>query len=187
MYTSTDLVFDGRNAWNKEDDPVRPASAYGRSKLEGERFVRNIPAGLVVRLSLLYGPSRSGRATYLDRAIEGLRRGEPQTFFEDEYRTPLDLDSAARGLICLAETNFSGLLHLGGRERLSRFELMTRVAGAMGIERGLVRGNRQKDLVFPEPRPVDVSLDTTLLGGLLPEYQRPSVEEAVASLGAATQ
>jgi dTDP-4-dehydrorhamnose reductase len=182
VYTSTDLVFDGSNPWNREDDPAAPLLAYGRTKLEGESFVRAVPDGLVARLSLLFGPSRSGQPTYLDRTIEGLRRGESQTLFSDEFRTPLDLATAAEALVLLAESTTSGLIHVGGRQRLSRYELGLRVAMALGLDPALVRANRQRDVTFPEPRPADVSLDTSRLESLLPDLARPDIEEAARSL-----
>lgn len=182
VYTSTDLVFDGSKPWRSEDDPTAPTLAYGRTKADAEVPVLAAAGGLVVRLSLLYGPSRSGRPTYLDRTIDGWRRGEPQTFFADEFRTPLDLDTAAEALVGLTELKASGRVHLAGRERLSRFEHARQVAAALGFDPGLVRSNRQADVPAPEPRPADVSLATTRLAALLPGLHRPGVAEAVARL-----
>jgi dTDP-4-dehydrorhamnose reductase len=182
VYTSTDLVFDGRSPWNREDDPARPLLAYGRSKLEGEAPVLAAPRGLVVRVSLLYGISRSKRPTYLDRTLAAWRGKEPQSYFTDEFRTPLDLATAAEVLVRLVELDVTGLIHLGGLERLSRYELMRRVAKFLGIDERLVVANRQRDVNLPEPRPADVSLDTTRLAHVLPELKRPTVVEAVAAM-----
>jgi len=52
---STDYVFDGRKREPYvESDPTNPQSVYGRTKLEGEREVRD---GWVVRSSWLFGPT----------------------------------------------------------------------------------------------------------------------------------
>ncbi|MCA1685595.1 MAG: SDR family oxidoreductase, partial [Planctomycetia bacterium] len=182
LYTSTDLVFDGSKPWNREDDPARPVLAYGRTKAEAEACVLATPGGLVVRLSLLYGPSRSRRPTYLDRTVASWERGEPQTFFEDEFRTPLDLGTSAETLVRLVAADVSGLIHVAGPERLSRYDLARRVAAALGHDPGHVRANRQRDVTFPELRPADVSLDTRRLAALLPDLHRPGVEEAAAAL-----
>jgi dTDP-4-dehydrorhamnose reductase len=108
-----------------------------------------------------------------------MRRGEPQTLFEDEFRTPLDLATAARALVGLAEVGATGIVHLAGRERMSRYDLIRRAAIALGIDPALVRANRRVDATFPEPRPADVSLDTTRLASLLPGLDRPSIERAI--------
>ncbi len=155
-----------------------------RTKLDAESAVLAIPAGLVLRLSLLFGPGRGGRPTYLDRTVAAWRHGEAQAFFEDEYRTPLDLLTAAEAIVSLLESDATGIVHLAGRERLSRFELARRVALTLGIDTALVLANRQADVPSPEPRPADVSLDTTRLAALLPDLERPTIEGATARLWA---
>ena len=75
IFTSTDLVFDGARGWYREDDETGPVLAYGRTKAAAEPLVLQIPGGLVARISLLYGPSRAGRASFFDRALASLRAG----------------------------------------------------------------------------------------------------------------
>jgi dTDP-4-dehydrorhamnose reductase len=136
---------------------------------------------MVARMPLMFGPALGGREVYFDRAIAGLRRGEPQTFFLDEVRTPLDYGTAARALVGLIKAGEAGILHVAGADRVSRYDLMRRIAGALGLDPALVRGNRQADAPGPEPRPADVSLDTTRLGKVLPGLVRPTIEEAASS------
>jgi dTDP-4-dehydrorhamnose reductase len=169
LFTSTDLVFDGTRSWNRENDPAEPVLEYGRTKRAAEPLVLAAPRGLVIRLSLLYGTPPSRTPGYFDRAISALSTGLPQTFFTDEFRTPLDYDTAAGLLIRLAESDATGVIHLGGAERLSRYELMRRAALARGINPELVRGNRRADAELAEPRPADVSLDTSRLRTLFPD------------------
>lgn len=179
LFTSTDLVFEGLRAWNREEDPARPLLAYGRTKLAGEAAVKAVPRGLVCRISLLYGRSRCGRDAFFDRAVAAWTQGEARAFFSDEYRTPLHLDTAANVLIRLLTTDATGIVHVGGAERMSRHELMQRSAIALGFDLALVQANRRDDVVLAEPRPGDVSLDTGRLRSLLPDLVRPSVEESI--------
>ena len=45
VHISSDFVFDGKSTVPyRETDPVNPLSAYGRSKLEGEKYARQHPS-----------------------------------------------------------------------------------------------------------------------------------------------
>ena len=59
LYVSTDYVFDGaKHEPYKPGDTPNPLSAYGRSKLEGERATADAnPRHFVVRSSWLFGPA----------------------------------------------------------------------------------------------------------------------------------
>lgn len=181
VFTSTDLVFDGSRSWYGEDDPARPVLAYGQTKLDAEAHVLGAPRGLVARLSLLFGAPDSAAPDFIALALAALRRGEPRSFFVDEFRTPLPYSAAAEALVRLIESDATGIVHVGGRERLSRFDLMRRAAIASGIDPSLVLPGRQADVVLAEPRPADVSLATTRLAALLPDLERPPVEAVLAA------
>jgi dTDP-4-dehydrorhamnose reductase len=182
IFASTDLVFDGTKCWYREDDSPRPVLEYGRTKRAAELAVGEERRNLTVRLSLLYGNAPPGREGFFDRAIASLRAGVPQAFFNDEYRTPLDYATAARAFAEFAESQLSGTIHLGGRERLSRFELMQRAASALGIDPGQVRPSSLTAQHTAEPRPADVSLDTARLRTLFPELTIPTIETALADM-----
>jgi dTDP-4-dehydrorhamnose reductase len=167
VYTSTDLVFDGGQAPYAEADEPRPCSRYGLSKLEGERALAAHPNALVVRLSLLYGPTLLEDQGFFDQQLATLRRGDTLTLFEDEWRTPIALDEAANALVELYEGSQRGILHLGGPKRLSRYEMGRQLAEVAGVNPDLVKGNSQAEIDFPEPRPQDVSLITERVRSIL--------------------
>jgi dTDP-4-dehydrorhamnose reductase len=55
IHLSSDYVFDGRSSVPyREADPANPLSAYGRSKLEGEKYAMLHPQSMVIRTSWLY-------------------------------------------------------------------------------------------------------------------------------------
>lgn len=179
VFASTDMVFPGTKPFWTEADEPSPILAYGNSKRAGERAALEAPDSVIARICLLYGPTRNGRETFFDQAVARLRAGESRTFFDDEYRTPLDYAAAAKILARLVDSPYRGPLHVGGTERLSRFQLMSRVARGLGLNETLVRANSRADASFAEPRPADVSLDTSRLAALFPDLERPPVEEAV--------
>lgn len=58
VHLSTDYVFDGTGTRPyREDDPMAPLGAYGRTKATGEDFVRqNLTEHVILRTAWLYGP-----------------------------------------------------------------------------------------------------------------------------------
>jgi dTDP-4-dehydrorhamnose reductase len=182
VYVSTDMVFDGETGNYVEDDEASPLSHYGRTKLDGESEVLAHSNVAVARVSLLYGPSLSGRPTFFDQQCATLREGRPLTLFNDEWRTPLDLLTAARGLLELAASSYCGRLHLAGSQRFSRWEMGRRLAAALGInDQSLVAGSRC-DAPASEPRPRDLSLQIGAWRRSFPQVVRPDFDEATAAL-----
>ncbi len=179
VYVSTDLVFDGEHGGYREGDAPAPLSVYGRTKLRAEGVVRAAPRGLVVRVSLLFGPTLIGRPSFFDQQLAALRQRRPCTLFSDEWRTPLSLPTAARALIALAESDYPGLLHLGGPERLSRLEMGRRLAAFLGAEASVIVPARREEVPAPEPRPRDTSLDSSRWRGLFPRQSWPAFEPSL--------
>lgn len=183
VYVSTDLVFDGRRGGYQEQDVPAPLSVYGTTKAAAEHSVLAIERGVVVRISLLFGPSLSGRVGFFNAQLQSLIARTPMPLFEDEWRTPLSLSTAADGLLAIAETDFRGILHLGGPERMSRWEMGVRLATALGGDASVFRCAKQVDVFAPEPRPRDVSFDCRLFRREFPQVPWPCWEEALKILG----
>lgn len=183
VFVSTDMVFDGEHAPYREDDPTRALSVYAATKRDAERAVLAHPTHLVVRISLLYGPALSGRPTFFDDTVTALRTGKPITLFTDEWRTPLDFVTAADALLALCASAATGLLHLGGPERLSRWEMGERLARFLNLDPAPLRPTRRQDAPASEPRPRDLALDSTRWRARVPQLPWPSYEDALRRMG----
>lgn len=169
IYGSTDMVFDGEAAPYDEDAAPRPLSVYGQTKLLGEESLGGWPDVLIVRLPLMYGFAVGPRETTFGKQIEAVRAGAPLKLFTDEYRTPIWLADAARALIGLARSTRTGLIHVAGPERLSRYELVERCAGWLpDVQPNFIAISRTA-IDAPEPRPADLSLDGRRFAGEFPE------------------
>jgi len=86
VHYSTDYVFDGRKSTPYlEDDAVNPLSAYGRTKLEGERRIR--AAGcrhLIVRTAWVYGNG----GNFVRAILRQADRGAPLRVVNDQFGAP---------------------------------------------------------------------------------------------------
>ncbi|MBI5593620.1 MAG: NAD(P)-dependent oxidoreductase [Deltaproteobacteria bacterium] len=163
VFTSSDLVFDGRNAPYRESDPVNPVSLYGEQKVRAEAEILRVhPEAAVCRMSLMFGDKPSAR--YQPPAIL-LKQGQKIRLFVDEVRTPLDVYTAAEGIL-LALGKSSGLLHLGGAERISRYQFGRLLAEVLNIASDAIEPCLQKDIPMAAPRPADVSLNIEVARGL---------------------
>jgi dTDP-4-dehydrorhamnose reductase len=182
VYVSTDLVFDGERAPYAESDPVAPLSVYGRTKLAGELAVLTSPRNAVVRVSWMFGPSLIERKNFFEKQVAALRGGSPANVFHDEWRTPLGLATAARALIGIATSDVTGVLHVGGPERMSRLEIGQRLAAHLGTGTAGLKSTSRLD-VPGEPRPRDVSLDSTRWRVSFPDQPWTTFEQALTEMG----
>ncbi len=179
VFVSTDLVFDGEHAPYREGDSPAPLSAYGRTKADAERAVVALANHVVVRVSLMFGPSIHGRESFFDKLTAALRTGQSVQLFHDEWRTPIGLATAACALIEIATSNASGVLHLGGPERMSRLEMGQRLAAHLRISAPVIE-SVSRTTAAGEPRPRDTSLDSTHWRGLFPNSPWPNFETALS-------
>jgi len=87
IHFSTDYVFDGeKRAPYTEEDQASPISAYGESKLTGERNVLAAENGhLVVRVSWVFGPDRP---SFIDAMIKRAQQEEKIDAISDKFSTP---------------------------------------------------------------------------------------------------
>jgi dTDP-4-dehydrorhamnose reductase len=151
MHVSTDYVFDGEKGapYDETDEPA-PLSVYGRAKLAGERFVREIaPVSFVVRVGYVYG----GGNDYLSRTAHRLARGETVGGLADRWGSPTFVGHLADRIMPLVLTGRYGLYHLAGSQPASWYEVLTRVQELTGWA-GAVEPQLAAELGLPAPRPV---------------------------------
>jgi dTDP-4-dehydrorhamnose reductase len=92
---STDYVFDGAGAAPyPEDAPMRPRSAYGRTKAAGEWAVRaELPAAYIVRTAWLYGP---GGGSFPATMLRLARERDRLAVVDDQHGQPTTTRDVAR-------------------------------------------------------------------------------------------
>lgn len=178
---STDQVFSGERPYWREDDEPRPASVYGRTKREGEQAVLDLCAGsAVVRVALLIGAVHGRQPSASEAVAWGLAQRKPLRLFTDQYRTPIDPESVGQAIAALLHRDAGGTFHLGGPERISRYEMGLRTAALLGVRPTGVEAVRQADVTFDAPRALDASLDSSRARRLL-GWEPRGVDDAIRS------
>jgi dTDP-4-dehydrorhamnose reductase len=161
-FTSTDLVFDGKNPPYQESDRVSPICIYGEQKVIAEQEILQIyPAAAICRMPLMFGLPSPVANSFLQGFINNLQAGKTLDLFIDEFRTPVSATTAAKGLLLTIKKRVNGLLHLGGKERISRYEFGLLLAEILECDRSLIKAVKQQDVVMAAPRSPDTSLDSS--------------------------
>ncbi|MBI5684652.1 MAG: SDR family oxidoreductase [Verrucomicrobia bacterium] len=183
LFVSTDLVFDGRKgAPYVEDDPPCPLSLYGQTKLEAEQAVRaGCDAWLIARTSLIVGPSPRGNRGLDEKLGLALREGRAVKLFVDEFRCPITAGDLAAAMLELADSPHTGVFHLVGSERLSRYEIGMRLARRFGWSTETIEAKSTRDVPMNPPRPADLVLDNAKARQALKTPLR-GLTDALASL-----
>jgi dTDP-4-dehydrorhamnose reductase len=166
IFLSSGEVFDGSAGWYDESAEPNPINVYGRTKLQAERVVLRNPSHTVVRIVLTAGSSDGGDRSFVEDMSRAAGAGQAVTLYADEFRCPLPAGAVARALWELAQQDKPGLYHLGGKERLSRWEIGESLLPWYPELRGrLIKGSSRNHA--GAPRPIDLSLNCDKLQTLL--------------------
>jgi dTDP-4-dehydrorhamnose reductase len=180
VFTSTDLVFDGATPPYNETCVLSPISVYGEQKAAAEAGMRGRHGGIVIcRMPLMYGDAPPQASSFIQPLINAILAGKKTGLFFDEFRTPVSSSTAARGLL-LALNCVPGILHLGGRERLSRYDFGVKLARALGRPDTTLAAVSRNNAGFRAPRPADVSFDSSKAMAL--GYDPKPVDEELIAL-----
>ena len=172
IHFSTDLVFDGKKGEYDEEDAPGPLNVYGRTKLEGEEQVLRIcTRWVIVRLALSYGMTRGARGDWTLSMRKALDAGKTLRLYTDQFRTPAYVGDTAEAVFRLAQRGRNGIYHMGGAERISRYDFGRKFCRLYGLDERRFVPVRMEETRLGAPRAADCSLVTEKLTrdtGLVP-------------------
>jgi dTDP-4-dehydrorhamnose reductase len=154
VQVSTDYVFAGTIAQPyAEHDVPAPRTAYGRTKLAGERAVldRLPAAGYIVRTAWLYGAHGRNFA----RTMIALERERPTVdVVDDQHGQPTWTADVARQIIALADSTAGpGIYHATSSGQTTWFGLAREIFRLLNADPDRVRPIPSSALSRPAPRP----------------------------------
>ena len=132
LHVSTNYVFDGEADRPYEPfDLPSPISAYGRTKLAGEEYVKHLTRRwYVVRSAGVYGRGHNFVRTMLRVAAER----DVLKVKDDEYISPTYARDLAEGIAEIAEAGRYGLYHLTNAGSCSWYEFTQEIFRLAGVE-----------------------------------------------------
>jgi dTDP-4-dehydrorhamnose reductase len=173
VQVSTDYVFDGTGSRPyREDDPVAPAGAYGRTKALGEDQARRCSDHLIVRTAWLYGRGGKHFVGAIRRQIEdGNRR---LRVVADQSGSPTFCDDLAAAILDLLAVGARGVVHAVNAGTTSWHGFATEIVRQLDAPVEVVAVTTDQ---FPRPAPrpaysvLDTSRLTRLIGRSMPRWQ----------------
>jgi dTDP-4-dehydrorhamnose reductase len=173
VQVSTDYVFPGSGSRPyREDDPVGPTSAYGRSKLVGEEAARIVERHLIARTAWLCGRGGPNFVEAIRRQAESGR--SPIRVVADQHGSPTFCDDLADALLDLVARDARGVLHVAGSEATTWFGFACEIVRQLGAGVPVVPVTTA-EFPRPAPRPAYSVLDTgrlqSVLGRALPPWR----------------
>jgi len=183
VYISTDYVFSGEKGYYREQDETNPLNYYGFTKLEGEKIVESSNLSyLIARASVIYGSRpAAGKVNFALWAIEKLKKGEVVRAVDDQFVSPTLNTNLAEMLLEAIEKGLTGVYHMSGATRVSRFDFVVKLAKIFNLELSLVKAVSMNDLKWVAKRPRDSSLNVDKVKSLL-KNKPLEVDEAIKKL-----
>ncbi len=182
IYISTDYVFSGAKGCYTETDKPDPINYYGLTKLKAEEIVKTQVDYSIARPSVIYGSTpAAGKVNFALWLIEALSRGSNVRIVTDQWNTPTLNTNLAKMVLEVAQRRFTGIYHLCGATRVSRFEFAEQIADAFNLNKRLIDKASSSQFSWSANRPTDSSLDTSKAQALL-QHKPLAIGEALAQL-----
>ncbi len=179
VQVSTDYVFSGSTQKNPftEYDLTFPYSVYGKTKLEGEKFVRELCSKyFIVRTAWLYGYV-GHNFVYTMRRL-GLEK-EKLTVVNDQVGNPTNANDLAYHILKLIETEEYGVYHCTGKGECTWYDFAKKIIELSNIDCEIVPCTSEEFKTVAK-RPEYSSLDNMMLRCTIGDNMR-NWEEAIES------
>jgi len=169
VYVSTDYVFDGIKGMKKEDDSTNPLGFYGKSKLEGELILNKLASSwCIARTSTTFGIHHKKKSFPL-WVKENLEAKKEIPVLVDQFTSPTYVPNLSKMLLEVATRQITGVIHLAGATRISRYNLAELVADKLSLDKKFLIQTKTDEMNWKAQRPKDSSLDVLLATEILNE------------------
>jgi len=180
IHVSTDYVFDGRGfVPYKESDPVAPQTAYGRTKLEGEKLISQLSPdrAVIIRTAWLYSEFGTNFVKTMLRL--GAERDELRVVF-DQVGSPTYALDLAQAIFAVIEQPqwYPGLYHFTNQGVCSWYDFTVEILRQSALP-CRVSPILSSEYQYKTPRPHYSVLDKSKIASVF-SLQIPHWQEALS-------
>lgn len=172
IFISTDYIFDGKKENYTEEDAPNPLHYYAKTKLEGERVVKEAEIDYVIaRPSVIYGwkpselaglrSSSEKSVNFVVWTIDKLKKKEKINIVTDQYSCPTLADNLAEVLLVLSKSGKQGVYHTAGKTCINRFMFAKKIAEIFELDESLIKPVTSDLFKQVAERPKRCCLDVT--------------------------
>jgi dTDP-4-dehydrorhamnose reductase len=181
IYISTDSVFDGKKQGAySESDLVTPLNVYAETKLMGERVLKSIDNGLVLRTNIV-GWAQENSASFVEWLLKGLIDNAPLNLFHDVYFSPLSVYDLSHIIEEIIENPIFGLYHCASSNSISKHDFGKKMAEIFQLSDSSINKVSIDSMGFKAKRPKNMVLDS---GKFVKDvgHEVPTVLETIISI-----
>lgn len=175
VHISTDDIFNGtkEKPFDEFDEP-NPSTIYGKSKLAGERYVKEFTRKhFIIRSSWVYGH----KSNFVTKVIEAAKNKQTLHIANDQYGSPTSAKELAQFIIYIMNTNEYGTYHMTCLGVCSREEFAKEILKQLNIETQFI-GVPTNQADFTNQHPSYTVLDDLILR-ILNDYQVLTWQDAL--------
>lgn len=170
IFMSSDYVFDGEKGDYKEDDETKPKTYYGVNKLESEKDIKKeLENFIICRTANVYG--RGGN--FFNFLHDSLIQEKSVDVYDNVFYTPTFIDYLTDSVLKLVESDFKGIIHVAGREKISRYFFALVMADVLNKPKELVTDSKQpEDGLISKDSSLNTDLIKKTLNNFCPETKK---------------
>jgi dTDP-4-dehydrorhamnose reductase len=173
IFISSDAVFSDGVHMASEKDETDPENVYGMSKSLAEKYIQNKgKPHAAIRTTIVGKNINLSYQGFVEWIINSIKNGKEITLFDDALFTPITVWSLADELEWIIENNISGIIHIAGKESVSKYDFGMKICDGLGLDTSLILRGSIDTVTFKAKRSKDQTMDSSryqeLTGRTLP-------------------